>query len=558
MTTAAEWRAQALARAAQGDDAGAAQMFARAVAAFPRDAALANSAGNFHAGAGRPDVALALFERALAVMPQFGEAAINRAVVLTRLGRGGEAAAALRRGEAALAALPRYWTTRAAAEVADDDLAAAAASYDRALAREPGNARALHGRARTALDRGEGDAVARYERALAAHPGDPQLLLGLAQAIDAAGDPAGAMRISGALAAQLPGWVEGLELHARLRWAAGDRDGFCDHYRAGQDDAAPWQSQAAMLAGVDRHTAAAEVLARARRAVGDTPGLALAEAVYRGEAGDVAGAAAIFDRAIPATPEWLLSEGRHRLRTGDPASAERLLADAIAAAPGDIAAWSLRDLCWRLLGDPRHAWLHGQPGLIREIELDLSPHELAAAQALLDTLHDRAAMPVGQSVKDGSQTRGALFQRPEPAIATIAASLRRAVERYRDGLPAADAGHPLLRTREAAWRISGSWSIRLSGVGHHAAHIHPLGIVSSAAYFRVPAAVEDGERSGWLELGRPPATLGVGLPPLAMVKPRVGWCALFPSTLYHGTRPIASGRRMTVAVDVTVARDRTA
>ena len=76
-------------------------------------------------------------------------------------------------------------------------------------------------------------------------------------------------------------------------------------------------------------------------------------------------------------------------------------------------------------------------------------------------------------------------------------------------------------------------------------------MISSALYLEVPGngAGED-PQSGWLELGRPPADLKLDLEPLALIKPKPGYMALFPSTLYHGTRPFKEGQRLSVAFDV--------
>jgi hypothetical protein len=131
-------------------------------------------------------------------------------------------------------------------------------------------------------------------------------------------------------------------------------------------------------------------------------------------------------------------------------------------------------------------------------------------------------------------------------------AIRATLEDYRAALPPRDDSHPLLRHRDAAWRLAGSWSVRLSGGGDfHTAHIHPQGIVSSALYLVVPPTQGGDPQAGWLEIGRPPPDLRVDLPPLATVEPEPGYLALFPSTLYHGTRPFAAARRMTVAFDVT-------
>jgi hypothetical protein len=39
------------------------------------------------------------------------------------------------------------------------------------------------------------------------------------------------------------------------------------------------------------------------------------------------------------------------------------------------------------------------------------------------------------------------------------------------------------------------------------------------------------------------------LAPLKIVEPRAGGLILFPSYLYHGTRPFCAGERLTVAFD---------
>ena len=229
--------------------------------------------------------------------------------------------------------------------------------------------------------------------------------------------------------------------------------------------------------------------------------------------------------------------------------AEALLAPIAEADLANVTAWALRDIAWRLNGDPRHEWLHGQPGLVRRIDFELA--DFAGARMLLEQLHEHSGMPIGQSVKHGSQTRGALFSRAEPHLTAIRKALEGVLAEYRAGLPMADPTHPLLSRRDVPWAITGSWSIRFDGAGHHAAHIHPKGVVSTASYFTVPDEVDEPGAPGWLELGCPPSEMAVPLDELHTYKPRESSCVLFPSTLFHGTRPIRSGRRMTIAFDVT-------
>jgi len=548
---------QALALAERGDDAGASDLFDRGLALFPDDARFANSAGNFHAKAGRNERALALFSQALAAMPSLDEAAINAAIVLQRLGRTREAVQLLAAREAHSTNSARYWTVRADAERASGDLVAANYGYDRAIALGQASAKAWAGKARVALECGNDDAVVIHEEALAQNPGNADLFHDYAQALFVAGRTDEALECSRALTEQLPGWVPGLVLHAELRWAATGQHDFADHFANAAAQGPGGQvtlAWANTLCGVDRHEDAADVLARARRSGDGDPALALAEAIARDEAGDTGGAAAIFDTfATLESLDWLTARARHAIRSGDPGGASAMLDRALASHSSDVTAWALRDLCWRLLGDDRHYWLHGREGLVRELALPLEPAEFTAIRECLLSLHARTAMPIGQSVKQGSQTKGALFARREPELARLKQAIEAVLEEYRAALPAPEGGHPLLSLRNAAWAITGSWSIRLDGQGRHAPHIHPRGLLSSACYFEVPDEVSAPGRPGWLELGRPPAGLADELGPIHTIEPRPGHCALFPSTLFHGTRPITKGRRMTVAFDVTTA-----
>jgi Flp pilus assembly protein TadD len=549
---AALLREQAIAAARAGDQSQAGWLFDQAVSAAPHDASILNSAGAYWSKHGDKARAMDLFERAVAADEQATESLINLAILLTGAGRAEEALALLVPREAALYPNARYWAVRANAEREAGRKRESLASFERAWSLEPSNAAAAHGRARLALETGV-DARDRYRDALTASPGDPTTILGWGQAIEVSGDRAAAHTIGEHLVEQLPHWTPALEWLAQLRWAAGESDSFCAHYASAASQAGSpelYASWCRMLVGVDKFAAAAEIARQARRALGDSPELALREAIHAGEAGDDDRAEAIFATLELESAERKLHEARHRLRTGDAEHAERLLADVIVQNPDHVSAWALRGIAWRLLDDDRGAWLHGQEGLVRSMRLDLDDQQFADIVALLDRLHDGSAMPVGQSVRQGSQTRGGLFDRHEPEIRILEDSFRRAVQDYRDQLPPRDDSHPLLRHRDGSWRFAGSWSIRVFSGGRHTEHIHPLGLVSSAAYFVVPPEGDDDPQAGWLELGRPPPDLRLDLPPLCAIEPTPRQCALFPSTLYHGTRQFSAGKRMTAAVDI--------
>lgn len=552
-----------------GNAAGARMIGEAARRAFPGDAPLADATGDLAMKAGDPVAAEAHFAAACAAAPRVAEYAINHAIALQQLGRHAEAVALLAQHEAACGRDARYASVRALSERALGHPGEAARWYDAALAIEPRRARALHGRARIALERGEADAVTRFDRALAVTPGDADLWLGKAQALEVAGDVAGARGIAEQIAQQVPNFLAGLTFLAGLRLAAGEAD-FTAPFREAAARAPQDPDIAAThietLAGLDYAAEAAAVAAEARRRFPGMAHFALLEAIHSGSAGEFARADAIFAGLADDSPLRFLHEARHRLRGRDPEAAEQLLRRALEADPWDISAWALRGMAWRLAGDARAEWLHDQPGLVQLRPLVGREGLVAEAITELRRLHAASSMPLGQSLRGGTQTRGILFHRTEPVLAELHQAIRATLETYRDQLPPRDATHPLLRHRETPWRLMGSWSVRLtggdSGAGdYHTAHIHPQGIVSSALYLVVPEEAGDEQlRRGWLEVGRPPPDLGLDLEPLKVICPKEAHLALFPSTLYHGTTPFGASRRpdaerMTVAFDVVTSED---
>lgn len=548
-----DWHNRAIAAERGGDPAGAKALIEQGLALHRGDADLLNSAGNLAMRRGEPAAAAEHFAAALAARPGSLDFALNLGIALTGAGRAEEAVATLQPFQQEGARLPRYCSARAAAERAAGNPGGAARWYDACLALDPKHTRALHGRARTAIERGEPGALARVDAALAVNQGDPDLWLARAQALDVAGDAAAARGIAEQLVEQIPHWLEGLRFLAQLRHAAGERD-WTSHYAAAfqkvpQDANIP-ADHIAVLAGLDYAAEAAEVAAQARPRFPAIEHFALLEAVNAGAAGDDDRAEAIFaELTIDVADRWI-HEARHRVRQGDAERALSAVDRALAEKPWDISAWAMRGIAWRIAGDDRAAWLHEQEGLVRLQPLVDAERVLEPAIARLHELHDSSPMPLGQSLRGGSQTRGILFHRLEPEFAALHRAIMETVEVHRAQLPPQDDAHPLLRHRDAPWHILGSWSVRLHGGGdHHTAHIHPQGILSSACYLILPEGRGPGD--GALEIGRPAPDLRLDLGPVAVIEPEVAHLALFPSTLYHGTTPFGDGTRMTVAFDVT-------
>ena len=540
-------RALALRRAGRNAEARAA--FEQVLPAAPDDPQLLNNFANLLRQTGEREEALALYDRALAAQPAYRDAAFNRALLLAELRRLDDALGAL---EALCATHPgdaRAHSARASVLRELMRHGEAADAYEQAIGIESGLPTALKGRAQIALERGEEDAAERFQRAVASDPADFGTIHAYAEALEAAGRTDVTVMLENLLTIR-PDWVEGHSLLARIRAEQGDED--C---AAAMREAASRQpgnrdlaiAVAATLAAAERWDEAVAALP-----AGDSR-LAGQRAQYLVEAGQPAQALELLGGG-EGRPDDLVTIGRAHYRLGDPQAAIAALERAVALAPESIGAWGLLELGWRLTGHARADWLSGQPGLVQARDLGLGSGELIQLADLLRQLHRTRAHPIGQSLRGGTQTRGRLFLRQEPELARLHEALSDAVAAHMAALPAADPDHPLLRHRDTAVAIAGSWSVRLTASGFHVNHIHPGGLLSSACYISLPETIGDeGSRDGWLELGRPPAELGLALEPLAVIEPRPGRLALFPNFLFHGTRPFRDGERLTVAFDV-VAR----
>ena len=470
------------------------------------------------------------------------------------------------RGEAALPLLkaaladhprnPRLWQTLGVVCRTLEESAAAIDAFAEAARLAPGDLKPAYGVAQASLEAGR-PATALFERARALAPGDGSLLLGRAAAQLAEGRIDDAIAALDAVVLGNPLWLEGQATLARLRWLTGDRGAFAAGYRralaAMPASEVLWLELIRLLIEVKRYADAMAVISEARGAI-DTPDiLAPLEAVCASELGETTQAdrlfAALGDRADIATVERHL---RHLLRTGRPDAASAL-AQPWLGQDQDHRIWPYVSLAWRLTGNDRIEWLEGDPALIGVIDMDVADR-LASLADRLRALHNTASAPLGQSVRGGTQTDGPLFAREQPEIRVLRAAVVDAVARHIDRIGAHDAAHPVRRHVGRRFRFAGSWSVRLTGAGHHSNHIHPQGWFSSALYISLPPQEAMGpEPGGWLQLGAPPSELGLDLQAYRTIEPRPGRLILFPSTMWHGTVPFMSGERLTVAFDVAAA-----
>lgn len=257
---------------------------------------------------------------------------------------------------------------------------------------------------------------------------------------------------------------------------------------------------------------------------------------------------------VNAIPALLLAGNDHR--------AAEVLARARALAPLEQSALAWQGVMWRLQGDPRaHDW-YGIESCTAMLPVppppgydDMRDFNIALARRLTE-LHTHREAPLDQSLRHGTQTFGQLFAQPDPLIQELVAQLRSVIGAWLSRRPL-DASHPFLARWNGRWRFSDSWSSRLRRSGFHVSHVHGHGWLSCCYYVSLPPSVTAGDtQAGWLQLGEPPlaAPLRDRLPPLQMLQPQAGYLALFPSYLWHGTRPFDDlESRLTVAFDVVPA-----
>lgn len=449
------------------------------------------------------------------------------------------------------------WQSLGLAHRARLDSAPAITALERARALSPQDGRIAHALAHVTMEAGL-PATALFARARALLPGDGSVLIGEAAARMAAGDGDAAISALADACRAAPLWLEGHRALADHRWQAGHGKAYADSYRealARDPQALPlWLALIDAHLRIEQHEWAAEALAAARAALGERNEFAPIAAICASELGDAATADALFARLLSQSAylydtDFLVRGVRHLLRTARPEQAAALAQNGLRA-PDAAKVWPYIATCWRLLGDPQWHWLEGDTRLIRRVRV-YAPEELPALARVMRSLHQRGHEPAGQSVRSGSQTDGPLFARIEPEICELRRRIENAVREHIAALGPPDPRHPVLGHRPAAVRFAGSWSVRLMGAGHHSNHVHPQGWLSSALYLTTPTLAERGAApAGHLQLGIPPAELGIGLDPIADIAPEPGWLTLFPSTMWHGTVPIAGGERMSVAFDV--------
>jgi uncharacterized protein (TIGR02466 family) len=170
----------------------------------------------------------------------------------------------------------------------------------------------------------------------------------------------------------------------------------------------------------------------------------------------------------------------------------------------------------------------------------------------LNDQHCFQRAPLGQSVLDGTQTAGNLFDLSFSPLNRLWRVLEQEILSFLQTTPGFG-GVYFDGRKTGGVRLESSWSIKVAELGHHVPHVHSKGWLSCVYYVSVPEAIEqrNGENEGFLGLGRPGVTVPSHLAPSAFVEPKPGRLVVFPSYLWHETVAfIGKGERMVIAFDV--------
>lgn len=460
--------------------------------------------------------------------------------------------------EAALKGAPqdgRLWHLKGLIHRADERRELAIPALRRAFELMPHHPLIAHGLARTLFEAGL-PSVDAYARALKLAPGNQDMMKGLVSALIAERRVTEALDGLARALAVTPQWGDGHVLLSDLRWVQGEREGFARSFdealAARPADLELRRLQIITLMHAEQYEATLRAIESGRRAIGANSLFDANEAIVYAELGELERADALFAPiADLADMSMQIRRIRHLLRSGRPEEAVAVL-DKWLPTSDAFAFWPYAATAWRLTGDPRWEWLEGNEKFVGIYDIAERLPPLDQLAQTLRALHTTSGQPLAQSVRGGTQTDGHLFQLIDPTIVALREAVRETVAEHAASLPPRDPKHPLLGPPRGPIGFSGAWSVRLQAGGFHSNHVHPMGWLSSALYIVLPPDLGEDD-AGVLTLGEPKApSFPLDLPPVRLVEPKVGRLVLFPSWMWHGTRPFGKGERMTVAFDVAV------
>ncbi|WP_170163955.1 putative 2OG-Fe(II) oxygenase [Eilatimonas milleporae] len=530
-------------------------------------AEILNNKGNMLKNAGRLEEALECYRLALTIVPDFSEALFNQALLQQQMNNHRSALELLDKLISISSDEARFWTARALSRKAMGDVDDARNALEQALRISPGYTNALHMLAVLKRDQGLLDeAEALLEKKLSTDPHAHESRYILASIHHARGDFGQAdieyRRV-------LSGDPLSLDTHKALNqlyWQTGDVDKVGRSFRWALKQAPErsdlWFAYLGDLARMGDTEKGLSETAKARDSLGETPDVLYFQARFLSLAEDMPRAMPIIQKGLSEKddhPGLNHMQARLNLAEGRFHEADMALERWRGVEPFNQEMWALQGISWDLAGDRRSQWLNNYDLFVHVA--DISPPSgfadtadyLSALSEMLENEHQSRREPFDQTLRNGTQTLGRLFNNPHPLIGALKDQVNSIVDAYLATLPG-DKAHPYLSRNTGRFRYSHSWSVRLKNSGHHVNHVHPMGWISSAFYIHVPDSISDTGQShdGWLKFGENDLSgYGKAQGCALHIAPKAGRLVLFPSYFWHGTYPFFDqDRRLSVAFDI--------
>lgn len=443
--------------------------------------------------------------------------------------------------------------------------AAAIAALTGAVAADPGNAacRTNLGAVLQASER-YAEAIECFRHALALTPGNVEALLNLATSLQADGRLQESIETFEELVRIAPAFPPGLLGLASALTSAGRLDDALQFQvsasRHAPEYADAHAAQGITLRAMGRFAEAAEAHRRAIRLAPDSAAYHANLGLAQKDAGELAASEAAYRTAIARQPGFADAYFQLAivlLMRGDSRGVLQLREAYEREHPRDRTFLAFAAIAHDAMGDGAEAArILDYDGLIAQRRIappagweTLDRFNATLAEHLLS--HPGLTARHGVNTTQSGRQTGDILSRPTGPLEPLVGRLAEEVARYLDERPV-DPAHPFLSRRPERWSISG-WAVVLERGGFQNPHFHGDAWISGVYYVSLPPSVASpkGAHDGWIEFGRPPASVAPDFRhPTRMVQPAEGSLLLFPSYLYHRTIPFDDeATRICIAFD---------